>query len=201
MRPTYALFNFEDPICDAVSSHIESTVSGLTMTRERSTTELADIYADVRFAAGGATGQMMNNPFGDKIFSTYRGGELQITIGRYREDTEVVDDLDGSVAIDQDTTSRDTLTHYAARIRYALRQAMVNAQSPHALNDLLTSPKITQIIPGPTLPAHDPELNVDTLTLTWSVAYGIPNSVWPFVIETEDGLIIETEDGTPIEGR
>lgn len=196
MRPTYALFNFEDPIIDAVDS-----VCGLSSIKEREATVRDDVFTTIRFSAGGATGQMIFTPYGDRIYNHFSGGQLQITVGRQRQDVETVDSLDGDVVAEQDTVSRDPLTHYVAKIRYALRQAMINSEAPHALNDVLTSPKITRIVPGPSINSHDPEMDMDEITLIYDVDYGIPNSVWPNVILTEEGLVLTTEQGVELEAE
>lgn len=195
MRPSYSLFNFEDPICAAVNE-----VCGLDSIRQRESAEKLDIFTEIAFTAGGATGHRRKTPYDDWIFDLYADGQLEIRVGRYREDAETVDELDGDDPEEQDAVSADPLTHYIAKIRYALRHAMTNSQSYHPLNAVLVNPKITAMVPGPALNLYDEERNMDIIVLTWRVDYGIPGDVWEHVVTGDDGYVVTGDDGSELTG-
>ena len=179
----YYLFNFEDPVCEAVEAVISQNAI-----IQREQTERKDIAVAITFAPGGATGHVTHTPFGDTVFDHYSGGTLAIDIMRMRSDDEAVADTEPN-----DTTSRDVLTLIASKIRDELRRT-----DAKDLNDQLASPKISYIIPLATKPEHDPEFNRDIVTLNYRLDVFIPREIWPKVILTESGLVIEDESGERI---
>jgi len=179
----YSLFNFEDPVCEAVESVISQNA---IIQREQS--ERKNIYVGITFAPGAATGHVTHTPFGDTVFDNFAGGELSVEIGRMRDDEETVSDLDSS-----NTKARDPLTLIVAKIRDELRRT-----DAKDLNDQLASPKIGYILPLATSRDHDPDLNRDIVTLSYRLDVFIPREVWPKVILTESGMVLRSESGETV---
>ena len=185
----YELFNFEDPICAAVR-----TLIGADAILQREETARDNIYVGVRLIAGTATDHVFKVPEGEKVYDTYAGAQLEITVSRRREDDEALPDA-------SDTTSRDPLTQRVAQIRHQLRHAKTTRADHLPINDELTSPKITHIQPGPGLAGFDVESYADYIVLTWRLDYHIPADIWPNVILTEEGYVLQSEDGEDFEAE
>lgn len=188
--PTYELFNFEDPICAAVRAMI-----GSDAVLQRETTELDDIATQIRFVGGAATGHTAKAPDGVKVYDSYAGGSLEITVSRYRRDAETVAEQDADA-----TVARDPLTLRVSEIRHKLRHAKTTFADHLPLNDQLSSPKITRIRPGQSLAGHDPETDTDFILLTWALDYHIPLDIWPKVIVGDNGYILVGDNGQEVVG-
>lgn len=190
----YELFNFTDPIEAAFEAVIEASVSGLDVHLPRSTAPAADLEVRIRFADGAATGHVRQVEVGPEpvephaVYDLYAGGLVEIDIIRHRWDAETVDATD--------TTSRDLLGELAGRIRFALRR--VDAAG---LNAALASPKVSHIRPLGGSRGEDEELGLDTLTLRYELNYGIPATIWPSVVLSEEGFYIQGEDGSILEAE
>lgn len=181
----YELFNFEDPICDAVR-----TLVGADAILQRESTGLDDISIVIRFTGGSANGHVTTAYDGVKLYDAFVGGNLQIEVAREREDLETVAELEPT-----DTISQDPLTLIVGQIRYALRHAKTTPSDHLPINDELVCPKITYMLPTPTISAHEAEYHRDYMVLSWSVDYHIPADIWPRVI-TSNGSYVITTDGS-----
>ena len=184
----YELFNFEDPICEAVR-----TLIGAEAILQRESAALADLSIAIRFTGGTATGHITKAPDGVKVYDAYTGGSLQIEIARQREDDELVADLSPT-----DTTARDTLSLITGQIRHALRHAKVTPADHLPINDEMVSPKITHFRPTQAVSAHDAEYHRDYMVLGWAIDYHIPTDIWPKVIIGDGGYIITGDDGSQL---
>lgn len=186
----YELFNFEDPICAAVRSLIDADV---ILPREETARD--NIYTAVRFTAGTATGHVHTAPDGVKVYDSYTGAQLEITVSRTREDVETV-----ATEEPTDTTAHDMLTLRVAKIRHLLRHAKTTASDHLPINDALSSPKITRLQPAAALSGFDAEMFADFVVLTWAIDYHIPTDIWPRVVLGDDGYTITGDDGENLTG-
>lgn len=193
----YELFNFTDPIEEAFETVIEAVVPEGAVQLPRSLTENPDVGMRILFSDGAATGHVHRVKMGEEpveeqtVYDMFTGGLIEIDIWRLRYDAETI--ADNAPTGEPDTTARDLLSHYAARVRYALRRT-----DAKQLNAALTSPKITHIRPLGSTRVTDEDMGIDHIILRYELNYGIPATIWPSVLLTESGFYIKTEAGVKI---
>jgi hypothetical protein len=191
----YELFNFIDPIEAAVQAVVQAAVPDLAVRLPRDTGTHDDIDCYLAIEEGDATGHVARVAVGPdpieehSVYDQFAGGRITLTLIRHRYDAETVASLDAD-----DATARDTIGHYAGRLRHALRAA-----DAKELNAALVSPKISYILPEATLREIDEETGADIYRIPWRINYGIPAEVLPRVILTEDGFRITTESGDALD--
>lgn len=196
----YELFNFTDPLEEAFETVIEAAIPDADVQMPRGTGAFNDIAFRIRFADGEATGHKARVELGQEadtaikphwVYDLFRGGIVEIQIDRHRWDAETI--ADNQPAADTaDTTSRDVLSLLAGRVRYALRRT-----DAADLNAALLSPKISHIRPLGMVRNYDSETGIDSMVLRYEINYGIPDSIWPQVVLSEEGFLINEELSGP----